>query len=463
MGNTILQSLARNQNGLMLLESFESVNFAGDQGWTVLNGTPTISNVVAFSGNFSLIMDSSYPQIQKLFTTSFAWSAGYFYDDAAIVAGGFKPFILWNDPVGPKLFGLGVDIATSAGFYTKIVSGASSATAVARTTGWHRFQYSYQASISTLELRIDGTVVSSTVIAAVAATQIRVGASAFAGAPIFGYFDLIQVALTPLLKFSGLTVATPGDFVTLYDSTGAVISQGNESNGSLQLFAGLILNQPFDGFITVAKYGSATPRPFFQGSLQSFCVGDEWTLSTFDLGRRVGSFGKPRQASRSDLESTSGKNQSLFYFSRDKVSLTLSDLTDDQVQTLHRWWGNAQTGAVFSAAIDSDDLYYAKLTANTAGPASAITVASVAGVNKNSQLMLTRDGGTATEVAKVLSAAVTTINFVANLLEQYLIGDAVRHVYYWPFCITTDQAFEPRLINPKLKRWTVTISFKEAL
>jgi len=464
MGNTILQNLARNQSGLLLVESFESTNFASDQGWTVLNGAPTISNVVSFSGLFSLIMDSSYPQIQKTFSTTYNWSAGYFYDDATVVTGAFKPFIIWKDTTGPKIFGLGVDNTVSTGFYTKIVSGVSTATTVARTTGWKRFQYSYQVSTSTLTLRIGSTVVSSTVIAAVAATVIQVGATVYSGAPIFGYFDLIQATTNQFLKISGLTVATPGDLVSLYNSSGTLITSGNESNGSISVdvASALGIDQPFDGFITVA-HGALGPRPFYQGSVVSFSAGDEWTLNTFDLGRRVPSFGKPRMAARSDLESTSGKNQSLFYFSRDKVTLTLSDLTDDQVQTLQRWWGNAQTGAVFSAAIDSDDLYFQKLTANTAGPASSITVPSVAGVNKNSQLMLTRDAGLASEVAKVLSAAATTVTFVAPLLEQYLIGDAVRHAYYWPFCITTDQAFDPRLINPKLKRWTVTISFKEAL
>jgi hypothetical protein len=29
--------------------------------------------------------------------------------------------------------------------------------------------------------------------------------------------------------------------------------------------------------------------------------------------------------------------------------------------------------------------------------------------------------------------------------------------------ISTDMSFEPALINAKLKRWTATISFKEAL
>lgn len=457
MGNTILQSQARNQSGLLLVESFESTNFASDQGWTVLNGAPSISNIVSFSGLFSLIMDSSYPQIQKTFSSAYYWSAGYFYDDASVVGSTFKPFIIWKDSVAVLTYGLGVNDAIMAGRYImKNGSGADTSTGVLRTTGWHRFEFYYNLATTTLNLKIDGVIVKTQVVT-FNPTIIQVGASAFTGTPIFGYFDLIQVTRSPFFEFNELD---NGQVVKLFSDADVLLGTATAASNVATIDASAV-NQAFAGYVTITtKQGI---RPFFQGGVISYASGDKWALNVFDLGRRVSSFGKPRMAARSDLESTSGKNQSLFYFSRDKVSLTLSDLTDDQVQTLHRWWGNAQTGAVFSVAIDSDDLYFQKLTANTVGAATSITVASVAGVNKNSQLMLTRDAGIASEVAKVLSAAATTITFTAALLEQYLIGDAVRHAYYWPFCITTDQAFDPRLINPKLKRWTVTISFKEAL
>lgn len=455
MGNSILQNLARSVNGLLLLESFESVNFVQDQGWTLLNGLPVNSNDTAFSGLRSFKMDLSYPQIEKT-TTAFNFSVGYFRDDSAIVAGNFQPFIKWIDS-GGAVWALGVNDSVSAVFYTKIINGVASATAIPRTTAWHRFSFVRNSGAATAELFIDNVSVGSAG-ALNSFTKIQVGARVYAGTPAFGYFDLIQVCSSANFVVSQLE---NGQAMTLLESNGTTVIASAVAAAGAATVSVATLNQPLQAIVKITKADGI--RPFFLGPENSISGGDNWNLNVFDLGRRVSTFRKGRPSTKDDKESSSGKNQTLFYFSRDTVGMTFTDLTDAQVNELQRWWGYAKSGGIFSAAIDSEDLYAGLLTAATGATGSVLAVGSAVGANRNSRLMVIEANGQHFEVGEVLSIAAANITLKEQLVQQYSIGALVRHNYYWPAVITTDSNFEPALSNSKLKRWMVSISFKEAL
>jgi len=464
MGNTIVQSMSRGQNGLQLLENFESDNFIADQGWTLVNGVPKTTNTVAYSELRSFQLDLTYPKIKKVFATPFRWSAGWFFDDPAQTVTTFNPFIQWQSIAAPATWGIGVNNAISTTKYTMTVNGVQVASAVTRTAGWHRFEIWYDDFLSDVRLKIDGSTISTVVIGGLNFTVLFLGVNTFVGATAFGYWDLIQAARSPYMKFFNLAPAsiTAGGAYSIYTADGTLVAgPGGIIGGTVNQGFVYPLDMPFDGYFAFTKIGDVLPK--FRGPIQSFCVGDVWNYNEFNLGRRVSTFRKTRKVSRSDLESTSGINQSLFYFSRDMVGLTLTDLTDDEQQALQRWWGYAKSGNVFSAAIDSQDVFIGKLTVATGGNASTITLDTTAGLNRKSKIMLTRANGQAFEVAEVKTIAGLVVTLQQQLVEGYEIGDQVRHSYYWPFAITTDAEFMASLTNTKLKRWMATINFKEAI
>ncbi len=454
MGNTILQSLPRITDGLITRESFESVNFLSDQGWTILNGVPDTTNTASFDGLQSFIMDSSYPQIQKEVTTGFAYGVGYFLDDSTQTTSTFKPFIIWQTS-GGQVFGLGVDNSVSTGFYTKIINGVASATTIARASGWRKFWITASAP-NVITLSVD-TTTAATSTWTTALTKTKVGAYVYTGTPAFGYFDLIEINVSYLVTVYGLS---PGQAVTLYDSTGTSIGTGTATSESVAISASGQVS-PFDAYIAITRTDGI--RPYFRTPVQAFSAGDDYMFNVFDLGRRVPSFGLDREANRDDKEATSGRNESLFYFSRDKVQLTLSDLTEDQHHLLSRWWSTASQGQVFAVAIDSADTYIGKLSAIPVIGAGTAVVTSAVGLNRGSRIFIKQADDVAFEAAKVASISSTTLTLERDLLNSYAVGDAVRNVYYWPYCITLDKMPALKLTSAKLKRWSMTINFKEAL
>lgn len=464
MGNTIIQSMSRGQNGLQLLENFESDNFISDQGWQLVNGVPKTTTSAAYSELQSFQLDLTYPKIKKVFATPFRWSAGWFLDDPAQTLTTFNPFIQWQSIAAPATWGIGVNNAVSTTKYTMTVNNVQVASAVTRTAGWHRFEISYDESFSDVRLIIDGSTISTVVIGGLNFTVLFLGVNTFVGATAFGYWDLIQAARSPSIRFFNLAPAslTAGGTFSIYNDAGVLIAgPGGIVGGTITQGFVYPLNMPFDGYFAFTQPNDVQPK--FRGPIQSFCVGDVWNYNEFNLGRRVSTFRKTRKASRSDLESTSGINQSLFYFSRDMVGLTLSDLTDDEQQSLQRWWGYAKSGNIFSAAIDSQDVYVGKLTVATGGNASTITLDTTAGLNRKSKIMLTRANGQTFEIAEVKSIAGLVVTLQQALAQGYEIGDQARHSYYWPFAISTDAEFMAMLTNTKLKRWTAMVNFKEAI
>jgi hypothetical protein len=454
MGSTILQTLPKITDGLLLFESFEVQSFPTDQGWTLLNGTPQISSDVAKEGLKSLKLDTSYPELEKTFT-AFKYSAGWFYDDAAAVAGGFTPFMRWITST-PATFGLGVDLATSVGFYSKVVAGVTSATAVARSTGWHRFEIVDNSTAGTRVLKIDGTTVSSTGFVGTL-VKVRVGVSVYAGAPAFGYFDWIQVAVSTDITVNGLSNS---QLVQIYTSAGALVASSPAAGPSAILDVSS-QDSPFDGYIKISRPGGTIP--YFRSAVFSMSAGDDYSLCVYDFGRRPSGFDVREASARDDKESNTGVNQSTYFFSRDIVSMTFMDLTEEQKEALYSWWQLAKRGEVFSAALDNGATYAGELTANVAYGSAAATLDSVAGVAKGQALSFKSSSGNRREIKKVASVAGLVATMESAFCADFQDGDQVRDQFYWPYAIATDKTLQLGLSNLKKKRWTATIVFKEAL
>ena len=136
---TLLQSLAQRQDGLVLLESFESANFITDQAWVTLNGNPTQDNTVAKDGLFSLKLDSSCPLIQNTPGPYVKYAACWFYDVATNITSQSVPAMLLTDTATGNTVAIGVNNALDPNHYCiQLASGAWQPTIVPRSTGFHR-------------------------------------------------------------------------------------------------------------------------------------------------------------------------------------------------------------------------------------------------------------------------------------------------------------------------------------
>jgi hypothetical protein len=453
MPGTILQSFPRFSDGLLLFESFEAENFMSDQNWTLLNGTPQISSDVSVDGLKSLKLDTTYPQIQKI-TGAFQFGVAWFYDDSSIVAGGFTPFAIW-ETTGGQIFGLGVDLGVSTVNYTKIVNGVSSDSGVARTTDYRRF--TIKQSLGSVDLAIDGVSVGGAAIAT-ALTKTKIGCSVYSGTSAFGYFDSIQVC-----QFADFTVThlDSGQMVKVYLSDGTLVGQATAASGLAQVDT-TAQDSPFNGYVTITRPDGQSP--YFWGAVLSFSTGDRWAQHVYRFGRRPVSLDIRPTANRQDKESNSGKNQSVFFYDRDIVSFTITDLTEDEKNALMRWWSTAQRGEVFGCAIDEGGTYRSTLAEAIVSAAQTLfKPASLVGANKGSLLVIRTATGQFRDTKKVVGRSGPYLEADSFFISPFEIGDEIRDLLYWPAAITTDKVLQVSLANLRRRRWNATISFKEAL
>lgn len=455
MSGTILQTLPKMVDGLMLFESFESVNFMTDQGWTLEQGVPTITNAASFEGLKSLIMDSTHPFIHREFSTPFRFSAGYFLDDTTEVGVSTIQGIFWDATGGATNFGIGIQIAVSSVNYSVLENGIAVNSGIARVDGWHRFEMTYDGS--NIKQYIDGVLISTVAtVLPTSFTIVKVGSQSSIGTP-FGYFDLVTVCADFSLTVTGLQ---DGQTATLYDSSNAVLATATVTSGSAVLNMSA-LDSPFESYLVITAIDG---RPLFRSQTQSFSSGDEYTLAKYSFGRRPASLDVKATANRQDRESNSGKQQSVFFYARDMVSMTFTDLTEDEKNKLMRWWTTAQRGEGFACALNEEATYLSALSV-AIGSVGAVTFTPVnaIGTNKGSVLAIRTATGRYRDTKKVsgVSAGVVTVD--EAFVEPFSVGDQVRDLYYWPNVLTTDAALNVTLTNVKYRRWSVSLSFKEAL
>lgn len=453
------------QDGILLFESFESPTFITDQGWTVNKGVPARSQMVAKDGDWSFQLDTTEALISKNIGGSVGFqlksSAVWFYDDAtATAAGASSPFVFWED-TGANVYGLGVDMGTpGSGLYSEIHAGAGpNATAVARTTGWHRFEI--QEIGVNYVLSIDGTVVSTSAV--VHAIQIiRVGLP-FTMAPSyqFGFFDVVQVYTDYVLQVSNLNI---GQKVSLFNSAGTLIVAGTAAGASVKLDINAV-DYPFTGYITITREDAK--RPFYISPTQIFSQGDVWVFDVFDFGRRPTMMTPAPTAMRMDTKATSGKQQSVLFYDQDKIMLVFTDLTEDKKNEFLRFWGTINAGQVFGCAINSGATFYGLLnlsTYNFGGYTNEFSVASEAGMGPGDELLFRDQAGIHTMVGRLVSFLNANVGVLAQYFTQpFQVGDQVRHLYYWPFVQTLDTQANVSLADVRLRRWTVSLQLQEAI
>ncbi len=469
MGNSLLQSLPQLVDGLLLFEGFESANFVTDQAWTVTKGTPLRSNSVAKTGVYSLEMDLTECLISKTFSSDvpIVSSIVYFYDDAtANIAGYSSPLVYWKDG-GGNIYALGVDMtAPGSGVYSERHNTALAATAVARTTGWHRFGIKIVGT--SVILSIDGTVVStSTITFGAHIVTVQVG-NPLAMTPVysFGFFDVVQVYSSYNVQVSGLTV---GQVVKLTNvATATVIATGTATTATvlLDIFA---YDYPINGFFTITKPDGV--RPQFMGQYkpnQVISQGDVWVLQTYDFGRKPSMFSPGPVANRIDTVATAGRQQSILFYDRDNVTMVFADLTEAKKNEFLKFWETIKGGQIFSAAVDSDKLFWSLLASSTrvlgGYTPNFVVPASLAGLQIGDDLLFRDAAGLNMMVGKLNSfgSSVTGI-LTTPFVSPYVTGDEVRHLYYWPFAITMDTQPSVNLTDLRQKRWTITLRFKEAI
>ncbi len=463
MGNAILQSLPQLVDGLLLFESFESASFVTDQAWTVAKGTPLRSNSVAKQGDFSFELDTTECLLTKTFTGFPMQSSGvWFYDDAtATAAGASPPFIYWLSNLG-VIYGLGVDIATTSTKYCyRDNNGIPVDSGVTRTTGWHYFKFKLVSNF--VVLYIDNVQVSSSGIALGGTmTQVKVGCP-YTVTPSyqFGFFDVVQVFTGYNLQISNLV---SGQVVKLFDSGNSLLFTVT-SSGLTVLMDLSTLNYPVNGYITMTKADGVTP--YYTSPTQIYSQGDVWVFQVYDFGRRPSDMLPVPNAMRVDTVATAGRQQSLLFYDRDMVVMTVNDLTEAKKNEFLKFWETIKAGKIFGCAVDSAKTFRGRLSSGTqekGGFTKAFTMVDNTGLQVGDDVQIRDQAGINTMVGKIAIMNSTVLgSFTDYFVSPYVAGDEIRSLYFWPFAITADLQPNVSLTNLRLKRWSITLRFKEAI
>lgn len=137
------------KSGIAFEDGFES----GFGNWAALYGTPTRTTAQAREGAYSYLPDETQDWIAHYMVARQNKIAEmWFYDDAADTS------LMYAGRVydGTTIVELGVDTSTSVTHYVYRVGGTSTASHIARTTGWHKLTWDYTSG-EDVKLYIDGS------------------------------------------------------------------------------------------------------------------------------------------------------------------------------------------------------------------------------------------------------------------------------------------------------------------
>ncbi|SDC12986.1 Carbohydrate binding domain (family 11) [Paenibacillus sp. UNCCL117] len=194
---------------------------AGFGGWTTVHGTPTASSLRVHNGKSSYILDQDQDVIQRLASTARGDAVEvWFYDDASNSNMSAYAFVDANTSAAVAL---GVNTSVSGNEYVVRLGANSSASGVARTTGWHSFVFDYRSG-SKVVLYIDGKQVADS-NSVTAYKRVALGDYWSDGKISGAYFDDIRISdklpwepytVPAPAASSALPVAEPGG-VVFYD------------------------------------------------------------------------------------------------------------------------------------------------------------------------------------------------------------------------------------------------------
>ena len=468
---TILQSLPQRRDGLMLMESFESANFMMDQGWTLINGTPSTTQSVAKEGLSSLVLDATNPLILKDFgSTPFLYCAVWFYDDATQTATDYQPGLRIIDPVNHHNFFTGVWNSNSTTNYTP--------GNIPRTTGWHKFSFVYDSSGGNVFHYIDNVLAfTDTSYPGLAFTQFEIGdINTASTGTAFGYMDWVQICADQFLTLYGLA---PGQWLNLVaqEENGGVITAQVQGDGAGQAQLDISgLDFPAQGYLWVGQPPNGSML-FFQSDMLNLSAGDIYLLAVYRFKtldgtpRRATMFTPLAVSTRNDVMAVAGARQSVFFYDVDKMTLSFRALTDGQKNELLRWWTTVKRGATFGIAIEENDIYldYTQ-QAVTAFPNGQLVLASPAIANALGKVLTVQSvDGEIKENVKVKSLAFDPLSdyYTATLdlpqAEAVAAGLQVKALYYWPFAWSTDKALSVVPEDARSKKWNVSFAFQEQI
>jgi len=464
MGNTILQMMVPGIEGQMLFESFEGTNWQSDQEWSVINGNPQASSDAPYIGTKSFKLDDgTWPLIEFDGTgtpqLNFRWAVCYFQDDATVITGTFTPFMLVEGAAaGGFDAGIGVDLSVSTGFYCKRSAGVNTATAIARTNGYHQFAIHNSGGI--LTAYIDGVSVGVVTPDSLELRSLRLGEITGSGTPGWGYFDNVQLATERDIVVNNVP---DGALVTLMDEDHVSIASATAAAGAATLSVGFN-NSPFVALIKTTKADGVQGQ--LQSGLQEIFAGDAFRQHIIDFGRRVDSFDYPPVVKRNDNESNSGVNETIFFNARNSPKISVPHITDSQRRELLGWWGFAQRANVYGVAIDSDKLLNVRVSSSTAkqGVVSIVQTPNTE-FAIGQKLIIRHPDNLFWESIEIIGLGTmpNSIQLKDPLIHTYPTGSFIREEFYWPQVITLDKKLGISLSNTRLKRWHFTNTFKEEL
>jgi len=178
----------------LFLDSFEN----GFGNWVRANGTPTTSTTQHKSGSCSYVQDEATDSIIHYTNGNLnKYAVVWFYDDALDVSVSTAAFV---DNNSSTPIGIGVDTSLDTTHYWyKVGSGIGNehATAITRTTGWHKFAFDYTSGTD-VKLYLDGILIATS---SVCTSFNRIALGDCWGTGSTTYYDDIGIYETPSLFF----------------------------------------------------------------------------------------------------------------------------------------------------------------------------------------------------------------------------------------------------------------------
>jgi len=466
--STQLHLFGQQSTGQLLFESFESPSWLTDEGWNILQGAPTATDTFAFDGQWSLQLDATYPIIQYQTAVTFGQGTSYFYDDATQTATTLLPFSIWsNGTTNPYVngCGIGVDCSVNTGTYSYFLpGGVHKDSGIARTSGFHRFGV-VAASGGGYNLQIDGNTIANTLSSGLTVLNVlTLGVIGSTGAPIFGYWDDVQLAVSTGITVQGMA---SGCNAIIYDEDWNEFGSTNSSSPTV-ISLGSSGNYPINGRIMITQNDGVTPA--FYSAFQNFWGGDVWALAIYDFGRRPTSLDVTPTPERTDVYSPSGQRQSTFFYSLEKIKMQMNDLTTGQRDAWIGYFSAIAQGTQFGLAIYSHKVFLSALTNGANVPASfglyQAQFISVVGLGVGSKVVLISSTGQGREVHKITAVNPSTgvVTFAEPILNNFSDGDTVRALWYWPTARTTDKAAGIKMAQSRSTvRWNVSMMMEESL
>lgn len=472
MGTTRLTWLQKVRDGMLFREDFESDRFVTNDGWFLLQGIATQSKAQAVAGLFSLLLkgtqdDADLPVILQqnvppIISGQQPTVTAWFYDDAAetVLEGPFLKIMLSDG----SFIQMGARNGTSTTHYScnppaTFTEDTFAVTAVARSTGWHKFQIKYNNVWVRFEIYIDGVdVLHLTPPTTYVVESIYLQAAVLGNAvDSFGYFDELRYQQDWYTFFWGVA-GRRINVVGLGHTDQAISGPGNlyklEANTNPEANAyDIEISQAIPSATVIGNYEKLAMSRYdmdYQG-------GDAFMFKEVDFTRRPTAYAGERPTTRgSRSQSPTGTTETITTGRQDTAPFEVDGLQGvEWLQRAQDYFDYARTGEPFAFALDSDDTVVAQLAADAAAFQSQVTVIPTldvngSGIQEDQYYIIEDQGRNHRQVLRVIDVTANAVTFDGLLHYDYEVGDYVRSMRYWPLMEMADPITYPLSIaKPK--------------